>query len=282
MGPYKATCMEVVQQYYPDFDSVSFLLCIGGAASVSSVVCASLLVQDFDGWSRSALFKYDFSHGCVDLLYLSAFQVVSISLATVLARKAQHRPQKSTNHNDNNSKEKRNGFFRFLFRKGFRYMHLTSSGDTKEPLLDQGVEKEDTGKLEETKQMAISGKGGQEGYEDEDERINDQFHRKIDASDIAHKKSAEIVKSYSIALVFMISTGVQVYTGLKCISFEYDDETSQGAMMGLNVLWINLIVWVSRELIKKGPDETGIMIPELHKHKLHLDLNAHMHWCDLC
>ena len=282
MGPYKATCLEAIQQYYPDFDTTWSLLFLGSAVSISSILCASLLVDDIDGWSRSALRNFNFTHGCVDLLYLSVFQIIAITSVTVLARRAQRKPRKN-----------RGCLSGFFSRTSFRYFLVATNGDTKEPLLEDEVEEEKDGdgnllcKEITVNSNSKQGQGqgqeqGHEGYEDEDRRIRDQSHQKIDSNDIAHKKRTDTIKSYYLALVFLISTGIQVYTGLKCISFEFDNEMNQGAMMGLNVLWVNVMVWISRELIKKGVDDIGILIPNLHKHRLHLDLDVHSHWCDLC
>ena len=42
MGPYKATCLEAIQQYYPDFDTTWSLLFVGSAVSISSISFSSL------------------------------------------------------------------------------------------------------------------------------------------------------------------------------------------------------------------------------------------------
>jgi hypothetical protein len=38
--------------------------------------------------------------------------------------------------------------------------------------------------------------------------------------------------------------------GVKCIGFKYSNEPVQGTLMGLGVLWVNLMSWSVREVIK--------------------------------
>jgi hypothetical protein len=76
----------------------------------------------------------------------------------------------------------------------------------------------------------------------------------------------------------------QIYVGLKCISFNFTSETNKadpythlssgdpmksliGALMGLAVLWANILSWSLRELVSKGYRQDGELISALHPHR---------------
>lgn len=120
------------------------------------------------------------------------------------------------------------------------------------------------------------------------------------------KKQLDYKKSAWLAALFLVSTLIQVYVGLKCISFNYTRETEEGALMGLEVLWVNIIAWLLRELVQRATKDEGELCPNLHPHRhvfpfvavcmlyfesdliicphdrLHLHTALAAHWCDLC
>jgi hypothetical protein len=76
----------------------------------------------------------------------------------------------------------------------------------------------------------------------------------------------------------------QIYIGLKCISFNFTAERNKsdphirlspgdpmkglvGALMGLAVLWANILSWSLRELVSKGYRQDGELVPALHPHR---------------
>jgi hypothetical protein len=120
-----------------------------------------------------------------------------------------------------------------------------------------------------------------EGFEAEDLAIkNDTI--KLDAAYLKQRDDASQRQSYWLGLLFLFSTLIQVYLGLKCISFDFDDEGREGPLMGLGVLWVNMQVWVIREMITGETKETGELVSAIHPHKLHMHVTLAGHWCDLC
>mmetsp|Transcript_25777 Transcript_25777/g.38159 ORF Transcript_25777/g.38159 Transcript_25777/m.38159 type:complete len:725 (+) Transcript_25777:119-2293(+) len=125
-----------------------------------------------------------------------------------------------------------------------------------------------------------------EGYEAEDaaKRIELEIieNNKLSIS----KSSAAFRQNILLAVLFSLSVGTQVYVGLKCISFHYPSERNRmnrvGALMGLAVLWANVLSWSLRELVSKGYREDGMLVPSLHPHRLHLHATMAGHWCDVC
>ena len=53
-------------------------------------------------------------------------------------------------------------------------------------------------------------------------------------------------------------------------------------MMGLGVLWVNVLTWALKELVQRSTKDEGEYLPTLHHHKLHLTLKVIGNWCDLC
>jgi hypothetical protein len=121
-----------------------------------------------------------------------------------------------------------------------------------------------------------------EGYEAEIRRVQED-KKTVDEAYLSMRKTVDYQKSAWLTVLFVLSTTVQVYIGLKCISFDYTNEAKQGTLMGLGVLWTNIITWLLRELIiRMGSAEEGLLIPALHPHRLHLHQALDAHWCDLC
>jgi uncharacterized membrane protein len=123
--------------------------------------------------------------------------------------------------------------------------------------------------------------GSLEGYEAETRRLQ-QDKKTVDEAYLTIRKTVDYQKSMWLGFLFVLSTAVQVYIGLKCISFNYKNEGRQGPLMGLGVLWTNILTWLLRELIIRMGSEDGLLIPALHPHKLHLSQTLDSHWCDLC
>ena len=56
------------------------------------------------------------------------------------------------------------------------------------------------------------------------------------------KDASTARKHFLLAMLFVFSTSVQVYIGLKCNKFDWrhDDETLEAVMMCLSVFWVNV------------------------------------------
>ncbi|KAK3232680.1 hypothetical protein CYMTET_56981 [Cymbomonas tetramitiformis] len=94
----------------------------------------------------------------------------------------------------------------------------------------------------------------------------------------------EMVRDIYLAAAFVLSSGLQVFVGIKCIEFEFDPDlqTLQAVMMGSAVLWINLEMAMLSLIVGTLTTKSGIMRPELHPHELNYDDKVAGHSCDLC
>jgi len=123
----------------------------------------------------------------------------------------------------------------------------------------------------------------EEGFEAEDE-LKAEEEKSSDSNILKMKMAKDQYRDLCLGMLFVCSTTAQIYVGLKCISFDFQkDEKRDGALMGLSVLWINLIVWVLNEIVSTNSRELGgELLPLLHPHRLHLNLIVAGHWCDKC
>jgi hypothetical protein len=120
-----------------------------------------------------------------------------------------------------------------------------------------------------------------EGYEAQDEADKNDT-RESDERFLKSREAANRRVGICLGILFVVSTAEQVYLGLKCISFSFKNERRDGFLMGLGVLYVNLIVWMVRQIISLETRAEGELIKALHPHRLHLHLALAAHWCDLC
>ena len=74
------------------------------------------------------------------------------------------------------------------------------------------------------------------------------------------------VKHLVLALIFSLSTSIQVYTGLKVSSFDFSSVSPwYPPLMCLTVLWINAGVYLCRTLLEEMTRESGLFLPEVHR-----------------
>ena len=85
-----------------------------------------------------------------------------------------------------------------------------------------------------------------------------------------------------LAFLFILSSLVQLYIGLKCISFEYSNEIHQGTLIGFQVLWVNVMTWALRELVNMSAEVDGDVVTALHPHGLTLHIAVAAQVCDVC
>ena len=84
----------------------------------------------------------------------------------------------------------------------------------------------------------------------------------------AARRAALSARTTLLALLFAVSTLMQIYIGVKCVTFNFTNEQSQGPLMGLGVVWLNALAWVLREIVGTATKEEGFLQPELHPHRL--------------
>jgi len=121
-----------------------------------------------------------------------------------------------------------------------------------------------------------------EAQEKERERLRQM--REHERSLGEHK---EVMNRQNAAMtaLFLVASALQIYSGIKCIGFQYLNEPLDGSLMGLGVLWINVLAWALRELVEMSKRQGGAMsakLPELHPHTLRFTTKVSNHYCDVC
>eukprot|EP00953_Heterococcus_sp_UTEX-ZZ885_P026055 14116-Heterococcus_DN1.PRE.1 len=96
------------------------------------------------------------------------------------------------------------------------------------------------------------------------------------------RRAAISARATLLAMLFAVSTLMQIYIGVKCVTFNFTNEKSQGPLMGLGVVWLNVLAWVLREMVGSATKEEGFLQPELHPHRLHASTAVGGHRCDVC
>ena len=99
----------------------------------------------------------------------------------------------------------------------------SNSSSVKNPLLDPLLTKPHV-------VVASSSSSSLEGYEEDDERRK-EAKKRIDEGAMQTRGGADRMRTVWLFLMFTFSTLVQVFIGLKCISFSYSDEQFQVYIM---------------------------------------------------
>jgi hypothetical protein len=126
---------------------------------------------------------------------------------------------------------------------------------------------------------------------------SDQLHELASVAKTTHlksydrQKSADVRKNVVIAVMFLVATAAQVYTGIKVISFRghWNDgdahgasiRTWQAALFFASIVVINCEAFIANRLVNTLTVEDGFYVPEFHQHRLFFD-KRHGHTCDLC
>jgi hypothetical protein len=90
-------------------------------------------------------------------------------------------------------------------------------------------------------------------------------------SDRAKQDSAAYWRRGALAILFVLLTTCSVFTGVKCVVYEFIDEVSENRMAPLLALSIgltNLIFWASKRLISSHAKSVGAVTSHLHVHPL--------------
>jgi len=61
-------------------------------------------------------------------------------------------------------------------------------------------------------------------------------------------KALQLRQNFVSGALLFVSSGLQLFVGIKCIGFKFTDEATQGWLMGLGVLWINIMSWSVSEV----------------------------------
>ena len=102
------------------------------------------------------------------------------------------------------------------------------------------------------------------------------------------KERAELRKNVVCGLMFLFTSAVQVFVGIKCIGFDSDWaerpslRTVQAAIFLCTLALINLESFLAKRLVMVCTKEQGFMIPEFHPHRLFFVPSRPNARCDLC
>ena len=140
-----------------------------------------------------------------------------------------------------------------------KYERLKRRSGREEPLLDvEEVEDVDHGEENEDDEQRVKNvsalpnseaNGGElSGFEAEDRAVKADT-RKSDESYLSARSIAMTRRGYWLTFLYIVSTAMQCYLGLKCISFQFTDESREGALMAMGVVAITIVVWALKEVI---------------------------------
>ena len=153
-------------------------------------------------------------------------------------------------------------------------------GGVGESKLSQAMRKEEDDRRESMLQGAAAGLT--EAQEKERERLRQM--REHERSLGEHKQVMNKQNGAMVCL-FIVASALQIFAGIKCIGFNFTNEALHGALMGLGVLWINVLAWALRELVEMSKRAGGALsakLPDLHPHTLRFTTKVSNHYCDVC
>lgn len=88
-------------------------------------------------------------------------------------------------------------------------------------------------------------------------------------------------KMIVVGLLFLSMTAIQAYVGVKCVSYHFTNRLTT-VLMCLTVAWINLELFVLKNLVDLITKEKGIDVPDLHPHAVFFVEKLPLHSCDVC
>lgn len=97
-------------------------------------------------------------------------------------------------------------------------------------------------------------------------------------------KKADKRRTFVMAFLFVVSTGMSMYNGLKCVKFNYDPNIIgiQATLLSLVIFCINIEYFMLVDFLGKLTEESGELIPHMHMHELFFDTGLKCHSCDVC
>jgi len=98
-------------------------------------------------------------------------------------------------------------------------------------------------------------------------------------------KKADKRMNVVMALVFVVATAMSMYSGLKCVNFHFDTNSTglfQTFLCSIIFVIINLEYFMLKDLLGKSVEEKGEVISHLHLHPIFFDTGLKCHQCDVC
>lgn len=276
--------IELVQELNPNFNVDAVLNAILTIFILLHFLCVILLIGFRTNWSYSDLFTISleqdiFNHHTIDCLFLCiAFSITAPILGYEASRQYSSEKLQQTIDKEDGKQHTCSCFkcyymcFDVNGRRNYKTLYSTC-GDEEQGIQEKSSEsasynshsaleggqpllaafKEEPAH-QITKSITTNDKNGQdelsqvgnEGYESEELAKSDaaKLESALRLNDTNSKNQS---RDRWMVLLFVCSTCSQIYLGIKCISFEFgSQEQRDGALMGLGVLWINLIVWTIR------------------------------------
>jgi hypothetical protein len=302
----RVSLMNALSEYYPSLKKGGkiFLLSLLAITGCINIMCSVILLKINSGSSstQNSGFVYQFENSSVDCLFLSLIEIILLPLiayiAILLGKPREFRTLLQQSADQANQSQKCDCFRCFYGMKKGRYFSVSTTSQEEmdgetfirssgKPLLAAGQTEltnfdpfPPTEENFESDNFALATES-LEGYEHEILRQK-KSGRSLDEKYLGMKKNSDLKKGFCLGTLFVFSAFFQIYIGLKCINFSYSDEVVEGSLMGLGVLWVNIMTWTLRELVLQQTADEGEYIPSLHPHHLHLHTSLASHWCDLC
>lgn len=217
----------------------------------------------------TSLLKISFRRNLNDIAILTLFRIFMMPLLSYLAI-VFYRKKKQGSRRKENQRSTTTTTTSSSSSSSLRTPLVASTKD------DQEEEEEKTTTTEQCIRIADHVKGRKANAE-----IMDEDAKRA-------RSEASFYKHLFLSLLFTVSTGIQVYTGIKTLDFNYtrnDPKISKNILIFLvciSVLWINLEAWVLRELVNELTRDHGLYLKTVHRHALFFDDGVASHWCDLC
>ena len=250
--------------------------------SVTSVACSFCLVGVANSWNLAHLWDsaWSFKTSTWDVLLLSLSAVLVLPFIAWRASK--------TLPVADDADDACCSCFRCCYavcpeeRRGYSKL-LSSPNETISPFNSQSIQTREGDTMAQPLLKAAGFAGAPSSHaipvESQNQEVDDEKKQQ------EKRKQSEQRRDVHLFALFILATAAQIYLAVKCISFEFgDNESTEGALLGLGVLWVNMQVVSLRELVGEvSGEDDGVYIAALHNHKLLPQGNKNvMHRCDLC
>ena len=260
------------------FASFTFLIDIGMSLFSLSAF------HNFEMLTTHMMFSSDilsFRSNISDLLLLSVLRALVLPVVAAVAvyignpdfGRGQER-KRCTSRNDDGDGDSGHSHLRDPLLSSSSAISSSIAADDEMPASKEEAGKEDREK-EVRVDMSEDWQRGKRAVED----LNDTTLQRL-------KASAAARKHVFLSLMFAFSTGVQIYTGIKCLNFSWDryggSEDVVAPLVTSSVFFINIEVWLLREFVSEITRSRGLFVKSLHQHPLFFDKRVASHWCDLC
>eukprot|EP00038_Savillea_parva_P030911 m.81314 g.81314 ORF g.81314 m.81314 type:complete len:1003 (+) comp9403_c0_seq1:317-3325(+) len=99
--------------------------------------------------------------------------------------------------------------------------------------------------------------------------------------DVLHRVTNPLHRNLIVGGVFIVLTIFQAYIGVKCVKFHFDT-TFTTILMCITVLWVNVELFLLKNLIDILTRDREVDAPALHHHPLYFVKKLPLHSCDVC